>query len=325
MREKLKEIMPKRPQTEEHAHAVHVTDAGDLRKWRTELPNLIDDLDLSLFAYRLYGHLKRRAGATGSTIEGLRAMARHCKMAVGTAAKARRELLDLELIATEEIVNDKGRFERITIIDIWQENFAHYAEKKARKSKLLSDGVCHQTTHPGVSPDDTPGVSSNPQGVLPITTPPVSSGDTLKKEPREERTFEERKHTHGAPAPPGSGKAKVCVCETPHRSKLCDEERIKIASNMPGIKFPERYAMTLEARRGTYDAAFLKRQKELKRPEATPAAERDTSACPDCKGSGFSYPNGPTGGVKKCKHSRLDEEIERKGKDIQTQEALSAK
>src|SRR5438270_1637684 len=31
----------------------------------------------------------------------------------------------------------------------------------------------------------------------------------------------------------------------------------------------------------------------------------DASQCPDCKGSGFYYPNGLTGGVAKCRHEKL--------------------
>jgi helix-turn-helix protein len=34
---------------------------------------------------------------------------------------------------------------------------------------------------------------------------------------------------------------------------------------------------------------------------------RDTSACPDCKGGGFYYPDGPSGGVAKCRHPRLND------------------
>lgn len=33
--------------------------------------------------------------------------------------------------------------------------------------------------------------------------------------------------------------------------------------------------------------------------------KRDTSACPDCGGSGFYYPQGTDKGVSKCKHDRL--------------------
>lgn len=34
----------------------------------------------------------------------------------------------------------------------------------------------------------------------------------------------------------------------------------------------------------------------------------DFSTCPDCKGGGFYYPEGPGGGVARCKHERLKEE-----------------
>lgn len=36
---------------------------------------------------------------------------------------------------------------------------------------------------------------------------------------------------------------------------------------------------------------------------------RDTSACPDCKGTGFWYPEGIEKGVNKCPHPRLDKPI----------------
>ncbi len=34
----------------------------------------------------------------------------------------------------------------------------------------------------------------------------------------------------------------------------------------------------------------------------------DVSACPDCRGTGFWYPDGQEKGVAKCKHARLKEE-----------------
>jgi hypothetical protein len=43
-------------------HAIF--DEGDLRKYRTEIPNIVDDLALSPHAYRLYGHMKRSAART---------------------------------------------------------------------------------------------------------------------------------------------------------------------------------------------------------------------------------------------------------------------
>jgi hypothetical protein len=123
-----------------------------------------------------------------------------------------------------------------------------------------------------------------------------------------------REHTHTASPPasapparaPANGKP-VCVCSTSHRSKLCDDERIRIASNMPGVNTPDRYAMTLEARRGTHDAVYLNHRKKLQKPALSNLPERDTSACPDCAGTGFWEPGGKGKGVAKCQHPRLDE------------------
>lgn len=124
-------------------------------------------------------------------------------------------------------------------------------------------------------------------------------------------------HTATARAPAGGNGSKACVCETPHRSKLCDEERIRIASNIPSIRSAEAYAMSAEVRRGRDDAMLLKRQKELQKPSMSVPDQRDTTLCPDCKGKGNYYPAGDTPegrlkGVKICTHPRLDEMINKK-------------
>ena len=69
-------------------HAVF--DEGDLRKYRHEIPNIVDDLGLSPHAYRLYGHMKRVCGASpsGRCYQGTRTLAKHCKMSVGKISEA---------------------------------------------------------------------------------------------------------------------------------------------------------------------------------------------------------------------------------------------
>jgi DNA-binding Lrp family transcriptional regulator len=71
-----------------------------------------------------------------------------------------------------------------------------------------------------------------------------------------------------------------------------------LQSTGQGINNPGGYA-TMIHRTGEAD--------ELVRRFLNPASSTqvDTSACPDCQGSGFYYPNGPTGGVAKCKHEKL--------------------
>lgn len=144
-----------------------IIDEGDLRKYRTELPNLIDDLGLSPAAYRVYGHYKRRAGANGGECtEGLRSISQHCKLSINTVRKGRDELLKQGLITVRETIDKTGKHDFVSIVDIWPQNFRKYAKE-------------------GVSDFDTRGVSNESQGVSPADTGGVSPRDT------EERTIDQ--------------------------------------------------------------------------------------------------------------------------------------
>jgi hypothetical protein len=81
------------------------------------------------------------------------------------------------------------------------------------------------------------------------------------------------------------------------------EECLRFAKHLSqtgqGIINPGGYATTI-FRTGEADElieAFL-------HPPA-PSGAIDISKCPDCKGSGFWYPQGVTQGVAKCKHEAL--------------------
>ena len=85
-------------------------------------------------------------------------------------------------------------------------------------------------------------------------------------------------------------------------SKFTIEECRRYAEHLrstgQGINNPGGYATTIH-RTGEADELidrFL---------NPTISTQADTSQCPDCEGSGFYYPNGPTGGVAKCKHEKL--------------------
>jgi hypothetical protein len=198
-----------------------LVDEGDERKYRTELPNFIDDLGLSVYAYRLYGYVKRRAGAKGGVCnEGLRGIARECGMSLATASKARKELLELGLIRVHvETVRSgaegkPGKYDLISISDIWSLNKAYYAAVKCEvvpkgdaslrreylASYLASSGkipVELQPASEGVLPREHPsqGVSPCEQG---CSTTRTGGGRVVerKKEPLEERTSEEKTTAH---------------------------------------------------------------------------------------------------------------------------------
>ncbi len=85
-------------------------------------------------------------------------------------------------------------------------------------------------------------------------------------------------------------------------SKFTIEECRRYAQHLKstgqGINNPGGYATTID-RTGEAD--------ELIERFLNPVSsiQVDASQCPDCKGSGFYYPNGPSGGVAKCKHEKL--------------------
>lgn len=74
-----------------------------------------------------------------------------------------------------------------------------------------------------------------------------------------------------------------------------------LQSTGQGINNPGGYATTIH-RTGEVDELI----ERFLNP--TVSTQVDTSQCPDCKGTGFYYPNGPTGGVAKCKHEKLTTE-----------------
>jgi len=72
-----------------------------------------------------------------------------------------------------------------------------------------------------------------------------------------------------------------------------------LRSTGQGITNPGGYATTI-LRTGEADEAIAA---FLAPAETQPVV--DASACPDCHGTGFWYPNGTEQGVAKCRHARL--------------------
>jgi hypothetical protein len=71
-----------------------------------------------------------------------------------------------------------------------------------------------------------------------------------------------------------------------------------LRSTGQGINNPGGYATTIH-RTGEADELI----ERFLNP--TGSTQVNASRCPDCQGSGFYYPNGPGGGVTKCKHKKL--------------------
>jgi hypothetical protein len=107
-----------------------VIDSSD-RKYFTMIPNLVDDLSLSPFAFRLYCHFKRVAGENGQCWQSTRTLAEQCLMSVHAISDAKRELLEQELIEIKALKTPNGGrdYHQVTIIDIWHRNLDHAEEQ----------------------------------------------------------------------------------------------------------------------------------------------------------------------------------------------------
>ena len=101
------------------------------KRYRTELPNIIDDLGLNPYERALYVHYKRVCGATGGICnEAVRTTSEKTKMAVGKITPTRLALEKKGLITTSGGGLGRNGTTPVEIIDIWELNTAFYAEKE---------------------------------------------------------------------------------------------------------------------------------------------------------------------------------------------------
>lgn len=120
-----------------------VRDAGSLRQYRTEIPNLV----LTMLAegriaphdFALYAVYKRTAGDAGRCFKSTRTLANDAGMSLGQVAKSRANLTAAGLIDVEEVRRRGGRPEmHVTIRDVWAENMAAFGVDRSSPPELQS-------------------------------------------------------------------------------------------------------------------------------------------------------------------------------------------
>jgi len=130
------------------------------------------------------------------------------------------------------------------------------------------------------------------------SAPHTKSTSRAENAPNKVNTQKENTQTQESPT------ARVRV-----GSKFTLEECRKYAKHLQstgqGINNPGGYATTIH-RTGEADPLI----ESFLHPAAVAdlSATLNTSHCPDCNGTGFYYPQGPDGGVARCKHERLMKE-----------------
>lgn len=110
---------------------VGVSEANADYKFFTMIPNMVDDMDLSVAAFRLYVRIKRRASEHGKCFESVRSLAKSLHMNTHTVTDARNELETLGLIKVEwEREPTHGHYPGhvISVVNIWGQNANIYGE-----------------------------------------------------------------------------------------------------------------------------------------------------------------------------------------------------
>jgi hypothetical protein len=92
----------------------------------TMIPHLVEELDLTPYAFRLYAHLKRVTGENkeGKCWKSTKTLANACRMSAGAISNAKKELENTypPLVRIKSMKKENGIYHEITIIDIWKTN-----------------------------------------------------------------------------------------------------------------------------------------------------------------------------------------------------------
>lgn len=110
---------------------LYIREENPYRKYFHIIPNMVGDLGLDPYTYRLYGHLKKVAGEKGECWQSAKTIAAACNMSTAQVSISKKILEEHGLIIIEEIPNPHGGrpYHSITICDIWKRNYAFYAEQ----------------------------------------------------------------------------------------------------------------------------------------------------------------------------------------------------
>jgi hypothetical protein len=155
----------------------------------TMIPDLVGDLGLDPYAFRLYCHLRRVVGEPGAEAgvcwQSTKTLAAACRMSAGRISEAKRRLVEEGLIRIEKRPGPGGRHDHITLVDIWPANRRHFGGCAARSPDEASTG---ERVHPA-----GPGVHSTKATRSPGETnhiPPKQIPLSRKEEEDEERALE---------------------------------------------------------------------------------------------------------------------------------------
>ena len=123
------------------------------RDYFAMIPNMVDDLDLTPYAFRLYVHICSVVGHGGKCCQSTETLAKACHMSTSTVVRAKRELSHkvvdnkslIYIVAIPGI--DPGRAYHVVYVnDIWEANHNRYANRQKPPDKYSIPGVLVQVS-----------------------------------------------------------------------------------------------------------------------------------------------------------------------------------
>lgn len=114
------------------------------RRFFSQMPNLIDDADLSVYEFRLYAHIARVCGADGSCRQGIRLLSEWLNFSPSGVFKAKKKLIEKGLITFREIKTPNGDGHEIKLVDLWNLNAQIY-DKDSKISVPKSPNATQRT------------------------------------------------------------------------------------------------------------------------------------------------------------------------------------
>jgi DNA-binding MarR family transcriptional regulator len=158
------------------------TSRQNLRKYRTEIPNLVDDAGLDPYEFRLLVHYKR----VGRCTEGTLTTAKKCCMSTGTVSRVRQSLADKKWITLQRSAMGGNQFRYVvTVIDRWEENYNKYSSLSPRDT-ALSAGEDTVSPHDTVLSAGEDILSPNEKTLTPDEnsfSPGETKNELIKNEP----------------------------------------------------------------------------------------------------------------------------------------------
>jgi len=111
-------------------------------KYYAMIPHMVDDMDITPNAYRLYGHIKRVVGESpnGLCFQSERTMAAWTHMSQPEVNNCKKELASMKLITIEIIRDGMNRKTHIIkVVNIWIDNIRAYHLVKEPIDSMVID------------------------------------------------------------------------------------------------------------------------------------------------------------------------------------------